>query len=93
MNRHRLLMAIAMLHAKTSQVRQIEEEADESVEKESGTISTVILSAHWRYQYQCIHQDHGTDIGGDCSGVYRSRCQRVVSCAGVLMKLHWYQQL
>lgn len=55
-----LLMAIAMLHAKTSQVRQTEEEADESIEKESvaivplampllagpGAISTVILAAH-----------------------------------------------
>ncbi len=55
-----LLMAIAMLHAKTSPVRQTEEEADESIEKESvaivplampllagpGAISTVILSAH-----------------------------------------------
>ncbi len=55
-----LLMAIAMLHAKTSQIRQTEEEADESIEKESvaivplampllagpGAISTVILAAH-----------------------------------------------
>jgi multiple antibiotic resistance protein len=55
-----LLMAIAMLHAKTSYIRQTEEEADESIEKESvaivplampllagpGAISTVILMAH-----------------------------------------------
>ena len=55
-----LLMAIAMLQAKTSLVRQTEEEADESVAKESvaivplampllagpGAISTVILAAH-----------------------------------------------
>ncbi|MDT8383836.1 MAG: YchE family NAAT transporter [Gammaproteobacteria bacterium] len=55
-----LLMAIAMLHAKTSQIRQTVEEADESIEKESvaivplampllagpGAISTVILAAH-----------------------------------------------
>ncbi len=55
-----LLMAIAMLHAKTSLIRQTEEEADESTEKESvaivplampllagpGAISTVILEAH-----------------------------------------------
>lgn len=55
-----LLMAIAMLHAKTSHIRQTEEEADESIEKESvaivplampllagpGAISTVILAAH-----------------------------------------------
>ena len=55
-----LLMAIAMLHAKTSLIRQTEEEADESIEKESvaivplampllagpGAISTVILEAH-----------------------------------------------
>ncbi len=55
-----LLMAIAMLHAKTSLIRQTEEEADESVDKESvaivplampllagpGAISTVILEAH-----------------------------------------------
>ena len=55
-----LLMAIAMLQAKTSQVRQTDEEADESIEKESvaivplampllagpGAISTVILAAH-----------------------------------------------
>jgi multiple antibiotic resistance protein len=53
-------MAIAMLHARTSPVRQTEEEATESVEKESvaivplampllagpGAISTVILAAH-----------------------------------------------
>ncbi len=55
-----LLMAIAMLHAKTSQMRQTEEEAGESIDKESvaivplampllagpGAISTVILAAH-----------------------------------------------
>ena len=55
-----LLMAISMLHAKTSQIRQTDEEADESIEKESvaivplamplmagpGAISTVILAAH-----------------------------------------------
>ena len=55
-----LLMAISMLHAKTSLIRQTEEEADESIEKESvaivplampllagpGAISTVILEAH-----------------------------------------------
>jgi len=55
-----LLMAIAMLHAKTSQIRQTVEEADESIDKESvaivplatpllagpGAISTVILAAH-----------------------------------------------
>jgi multiple antibiotic resistance protein len=55
-----LLMAIAMLHAKTSLIRQTEEEADESIEKESvaivplampllagpGAISDVILAAH-----------------------------------------------
>lgn len=55
-----LLMAIAMLHAKTSYIRQTEEEADESIEKESvaivplampllagpGAISTLILMAH-----------------------------------------------
>jgi len=55
-----LLMAIAMLHAKTSRIRQTEEEADESIAKESvaivplampllagpGAISTVILAAH-----------------------------------------------
>ena len=55
-----LLMAIAMLHAKTSPIRQTVEEADESMEKESvaivplampllagpGAISTVILAAH-----------------------------------------------
>ena len=55
-----LLMAIAMLHAKTSPIRQTDEEADESMEKESvaivplampllagpGAISTVILAAH-----------------------------------------------
>lgn len=55
-----LLMAIAMLHAKTSMVRQTDEEADESIEKESvaivplampllagpGAISTMILAAH-----------------------------------------------
>jgi len=53
-------MAIAMLHGKISQVRQTEEEADESIDKESvaivplampllagpGAISTVILAAH-----------------------------------------------
>jgi multiple antibiotic resistance protein len=55
-----LLMAIAMLHAKTSPIKQTDEEADESMEKESvaivplampllagpGAISTVILAAH-----------------------------------------------
>lgn len=55
-----LLMAIAMLHAKTSPIKQTEEEACESIEKESvaivplampllagpGAISTVILAAH-----------------------------------------------
>ena len=55
-----LLMAIAMLHAKTSQIRQTDEEANESIDKESvaivplampllagpGAISTVILAAH-----------------------------------------------
>ncbi len=55
-----LLMAIAMLHAKTSHIRQTDEEAQESVDKESvaivplsmpllagpGAISTVILAAH-----------------------------------------------
>jgi len=55
-----LLMAIAMLHAKTSQIRQTDEEADESIDKASvaivplampllagpGAISTVILAAH-----------------------------------------------
>ena len=55
-----LLMAIAMLQAKTSQLRQTDEEADESIDKESvavvplatpllagpGAISTVILAAH-----------------------------------------------
>ena len=55
-----LLMAIAMLHAKTSDVKQTDAEADESIEKESvaivplampllagpGAISTVILDAH-----------------------------------------------
>ena len=55
-----LLMAIAMLHAKTSLIRQTDKEADESIEKESvaivplampllagpGAISTVILAAH-----------------------------------------------
>ena len=55
-----LLMAISMLHAKTSQIRQTDEEADESIQKESvaivplamplmagpGAISTVILAAH-----------------------------------------------
>jgi len=55
-----LLMAIAMLHAKTSLIRQTDEEAQESIEKESvaivplampllagpGAISTVILAAH-----------------------------------------------
>lgn len=55
-----LLMAIAMLHAKTSHVRQTDEEADESIDKQSvaivplampllagpGAISTVILAAH-----------------------------------------------
>lgn len=55
-----LLMAISMLHAKTSHIKQTDEEADESVDKESvaivplampllagpGAISTVILAAH-----------------------------------------------
>ncbi len=55
-----LLMAIAMLHAKTSNIVQTGEEADESIEKESvaivplampllagpGAISTVIIAAH-----------------------------------------------
>jgi len=55
-----LLMAISMLQAKTSSIRQTDEEADESIEKESvaivplampllagpGAISTVILAAH-----------------------------------------------
>jgi multiple antibiotic resistance protein len=55
-----LLMAIAMLHAKTSLIRQTDEEANESIDKESvaivplampllagpGAISTVILAAH-----------------------------------------------
>ena len=55
-----LLMAISMLQAKTSQVRQTPEEADESIEMESvaivplampllagpGSISTIILAAH-----------------------------------------------
>jgi multiple antibiotic resistance protein len=55
-----LLMAIVMLHATTSQIRQTEAEADESIEKESvaivplampllagpGAISTAILAAH-----------------------------------------------
>src|SRR5487761_2789383 len=55
-----LLMAIAMLHAKTSNIKQTDEEADESIAKESvaivplampllagpGAISTVILDAH-----------------------------------------------
>jgi len=55
-----LLMAIAMLHAKTSPIRQTDEEADESLAKESvaivplampllagpGSISTVILASH-----------------------------------------------
>lgn len=55
-----LLMAIAMLHAKTSLMKQTDKEADESIEKESvaivplampllagpGAISTVILAAH-----------------------------------------------
>ncbi len=55
-----LLMAIAMLHARTSGVRQTDEEAEESVDKESvavvplampllagpGAISAVILAAH-----------------------------------------------
>lgn len=55
-----LLMAIAMLHAKTSQVKQTSEEENESMEKESvsivplampllagpGAISTLILAAH-----------------------------------------------
>lgn len=55
-----LLMAIAMLHAKTSPIKQTDTEAHESIEKESvaivplampllagpGAISTVILTAH-----------------------------------------------
>ncbi|MBL1432881.1 MAG: YchE family NAAT transporter [Gammaproteobacteria bacterium] len=55
-----LLMAIAMLHAKISPVRQTEEEANESIEKESvaivplampllagpGAISAIILATH-----------------------------------------------
>lgn len=55
-----LLMAIAMLHAKTSQIKQTDEEADESIAKQSvaivplampllagpGAISDVILAAH-----------------------------------------------
>lgn len=55
-----LLMAIAMLHAKTSYIRQTDEEAHESIDKDSvaivplampllagpGAISTVILDAH-----------------------------------------------
>jgi len=55
-----LLMAISMLHAKTSNIRQTDEEADESIAKQSvaivplampllagpGAISTVILDAH-----------------------------------------------
>lgn len=55
-----LLMAISMLHAKTSPIRQTQEESDESVEMENvaivplampllagpGAISTVILAAH-----------------------------------------------
>ena len=55
-----LLMAISMLHAKTSLIRQTDEEAHESIEKDSvaivplampllagpGAISTVILAAH-----------------------------------------------
>ncbi len=55
-----LLMAISMLQAKTSQVRQTPEEADESIEMDSvaivplampllagpGSISTIILAAH-----------------------------------------------
>lgn len=55
-----LLMSINMLHAKTSHVKQTDEEADESIAKESvaivplampllagpGAISTVILAAH-----------------------------------------------
>jgi len=55
-----LLMAIAMLHAKMSHLKQTDKEADESIEKESvaivplampllagpGAISTVILTAH-----------------------------------------------
>ncbi|MCL4140807.1 UNVERIFIED_CONTAM: hypothetical protein GTU68_015539 [Idotea baltica] len=55
-----LLMAIAMLHAKTSPIKQTDEEADESIEKESvaivplampllagpGAISTIILATH-----------------------------------------------
>jgi len=55
-----LLMAISMLQAKTSSIKQTDEEADESIQKESvaivplampllagpGAISTVILAAH-----------------------------------------------
>jgi len=55
-----LLMAISMLHANTSRARQTEEEANESIDKESvaivplampllagpGAISSVILAAH-----------------------------------------------
>jgi len=55
-----LLMAISMLHAKTSHIRQTDEEASESIDKQSvaivplampllagpGAISTVILAAH-----------------------------------------------
>lgn len=55
-----LLMAIAMLHAKTSPIQQTDEEASESIDKESvavvplampllagpGAISTVILASH-----------------------------------------------
>ena len=55
-----LLMAIGMLHARNTHLRQTEEEADESIEKEGvaivplampllagpGAISTVILAAH-----------------------------------------------
>ena len=55
-----LLMAISMLHAKTSLMKQTDKEANESIEKESvaivplampllagpGAISTVILTAH-----------------------------------------------
>jgi multiple antibiotic resistance protein len=55
-----LLMAISMLHAKTSSIQQTDEEADESIAKESvaivplatpllagpGAISAVILAAH-----------------------------------------------
>lgn len=55
-----LLMAISMLHAKTSRIHQTDEEAVESIEKESvavvplampllagpGAISTVILASH-----------------------------------------------